>query len=75
MTTAPQEASAWLIEFINWGKDLRFDKIALFFGMMISKICPFRTKHGYDAILIGTAGQGVENKHYLGWNVYNNYLN
>lgn len=47
-----------------------FGELALYLGRMIYKICPFRTKHGYDAILIGTAGPGVDHKHYLGWNVF-----
>ena len=52
------------------GRKRRFDKIALLLGKLIHRACPFRTKHGYDAILIGTAGRGVDHKHYLGWNVF-----
>jgi hypothetical protein len=58
-----------LVQLMKWEENRRFDEMAMFLGWMIHKICPFHTKHGYDAILIGTAGEGVNHKHYLGWNV------
>jgi len=51
-------------------KARRFDVIAKWLGEEIYKICPFYTKHGYDRILFGTCAEGIQHKHYLGWNVY-----
>ena len=66
LLTSPEET-----ELKEWGKQRRFDLIALFLGGKIYEICPFYTKHGYDRILFGTCDESIQHKHYLGWNVYN----
>ena len=65
LLTAPEET-----ELKKWGKQRRFDLIALFLGGKIYEICPFYTRAGYNDILIGTPDSGVSNTGYLGWNVF-----
>ena len=55
-------------ELKEWGKQRRFDQIALFLGGKSYEICPFYTRAGYNDILIGAPDSGVSNPGYLGWN-------
>ena len=57
-------------DIIKWGRERRFDKIALYLAQRIYQICPFYTKAGYSDILFGTPDNGVQQPGYLGWNVY-----